>query len=756
MVHLGRGERSVLSSPKIAVVIPAGGGGTRLWPRSRQSAPKQFLDIVSHRTMLQETADRVREMVPAENLFVITNARHVSPVREQLPDIPPENVVGEPQGRDSAPAIGLMAVLLESQLGEDAVMVVLPADHVIPRDRHFRDILTLAARVAADGYLVTLGIPPTGPDTGFGYIQSGEAITQDDALDLTVSRVLQFKEKPKKSVAQQYLRDGGYFWNAGMYIVTVRTLRDLYKQHLPEMEAGFARIAAARGTPDGPRILAEVFPTLPKVSIDFGISEKADKVAVIPADIGWNDVGSWGRLAEVLAEQHDEENTVVGKHIGVDTKGTLIYSPHRLIATIGLEDMIVIDTPDATLICPGPAPKTSKRSWKNSNGADGTTCCSDARQGKRHRMNVPMADLQAQHRELASELTEAFERVMDACDFGGLGKSTTALEAGIAAMCGARFGLGVNSGTDALLLSLLALGVGPGDEVVTSPFTFFATAETISLTGATPVFADIDPRTYNLDPEKAAAKITPKTKAILPVHLFGQAANMTRLTQIAGQHGLEMVGDGAQAIGATHYGKQIGALCALTTLSFYPTKNLGACGDAGMILTGREDMAERIKLLRFHGSGGSYFHKTIGYCSRLDGLQAALLSVKARRLEAWNDARRRNAAHYDDALADLGGQIGLPCVADGNRHIYHQYTLRVPNGRRDALQQHLAAQGVQSAIYYPLTLHLQEAYKDLGYTEGDLPEGERATREVLSLPVHPQLRQDQVQYVAESVRSFFA
>lgn len=341
-----------MSSQKIAVVIPAGGGGTRLWPRSRQSTPKQFLDIVSHRTLLQETADRVRDLVPPENVFVITNARHVGPVREQLPAVPPANIVGEPQGRDSAPAIGLMAALLEARLGDDAVMAVLPADHIIPRDEHFREILTLAARVAADGYLVTLGIPPTNPDMGFGYIQSGEAITQDEALNLTVSHVQQFKEKPKQHIAEQYLRDGGYFWNAGMYIATVRTLRDLYKQHLPEMESGFARIVAAMGTPDGPRVMAEVFPTLPKISIDFGISEKADKVAVIPADIGWNDVGSWGRLAEVLAAQHDEDNIIVGKHVGVDTTGTLIYSPHRMIATIGLEDMIVIDTPDAILICP--------------------------------------------------------------------------------------------------------------------------------------------------------------------------------------------------------------------------------------------------------------------------------------------------------------------------------------------------------------------------------------------------------------------
>ncbi len=343
-------ENVRLSSETIAVVIPAGGGGTRLWPRSRQASPKQFLDVVSRRTMLQETADRVEELVPAERLFIITNARHVGPVREQLPDVPPENIVGEPQGRDSAPAIGLMAALLEQRLGEDAVMVVLPADHVIPRDAHFRQILTLAAQTARDGWLVTLGIPPTGPDIGFGYIQSGPVVAEADGL--TVYEVRQFKEKPKRETAEQYLRDGGYFWNAGMFIATVKTLRDLYKTHLPQMEAGFAAIVGALRTDSGAQTMAEVFPTLPKISVDYGIAEKAGRVAVIPADIGWNDVGSWGRLAEVLAAQTDDENIVVGEHIGVDTTGAFIYSPHRLIATIGLEDMIIIDTPDATLICP--------------------------------------------------------------------------------------------------------------------------------------------------------------------------------------------------------------------------------------------------------------------------------------------------------------------------------------------------------------------------------------------------------------------
>ena len=369
-------------------------------------------------------------------------------------------------------------------------------------------------------------------------------------------------------------------------------------------------------------------------------------------------------------------------------------------------------------------------------------------------MIVPMADLQAQHRGLKEELTEAFEQVMASCDFGGLGENTSALEREIADVCGAKYGLGVNSGTDALLLSLLALGVGPGDEVITSPFSFIATGETICLAGATPVFADIDPHTFNLDPDAAAAKITSQTKIILPVHLFGQIADMTRFARIAAPSGIALLGDAAQAIGARHAGKPLGAWGDVNTLSFYPTKNLGACGDGGMVLTDRENVAEQIKLLRFHGSGGGYFHKRIGYCSRLDGMQAALLRVKARRLHDWNEARRRNAALYDDALRGLDGVV-LPCAERGSFHIYHQYTLRVPGGRRDALQKHLAERGVQSAIYYPVPIHLQEAYAFLGYKAGDLPESEAASREVLSLPVHPDLSREQIECTAESVWAIF-
>ena len=342
------------TSPLIlAVVIPAGGGGTRLWPRSRQATPKQFLDIVSERTMLQETTDRVESLVPPVRLYVITNARHADAVRAQLPEVPAGNIVGEPEGRDSAPAIGLMAAILEKTLGPDAIMVTLPADHVILNPAQFARILVAAAEVAADGYLVTLGIPPTGPDIGFGYIQSGRTLRAETSAGVPIYTVNQFKEKPKREVAEQYLRDGGYFWNAGMFIASVKTLRDLYKTHLPQMEAAFSQILDAHGTNQFDAAMRDVFPALEKISVDYGIAEKADKVAVIPADIGWNDVGSWERLAEILASDGKEaENSVIGHHLGVDTHGSLIYSPKRLIATIGLEDMIIIDTPDATLICP--------------------------------------------------------------------------------------------------------------------------------------------------------------------------------------------------------------------------------------------------------------------------------------------------------------------------------------------------------------------------------------------------------------------
>jgi mannose-1-phosphate guanylyltransferase len=335
-----------MESP-LAVVIPAGGGGTRLWPRSRQNTPKQFLDIVTPgRTMLQETVDRVvPALAPAENIFVITNRRHVPLVREQLPDTPTGNVIGEPQGRDSAPAIGLMAALLETRLGPEAIMAVLPADHVILGEAAFRQAIQNAAEAAQEGYLVTLGIPPTGPDTGFGYIHRGQPVSE------FVYAVQKFKEKPDRATAEKYLATGEYYWNAGMFIAKVGVLRGLYQEFLPAMEPAFAQLVASLGAPNEANMFDQLFPTLQKISIDFAIVEKAPRVAVVPAEMGWNDVGSWSRLMEVLAHRADTaKNIVVGAHIGVDTTGSLIYSPEKAVTTIGLENLIVIDTPDALLI----------------------------------------------------------------------------------------------------------------------------------------------------------------------------------------------------------------------------------------------------------------------------------------------------------------------------------------------------------------------------------------------------------------------
>jgi dTDP-4-amino-4,6-dideoxygalactose transaminase len=375
-------------------------------------------------------------------------------------------------------------------------------------------------------------------------------------------------------------------------------------------------------------------------------------------------------------------------------------------------------------------------------------------------MKVPLANLPAQYAALKDEMDRA---VLKALEDGAFVLGTTPaanevverLERGVAEFCGARHGIAVNSGTDALLLSLMALGVGPGDEVITTPFTFVATVETVALLGATPIFADIDPETFNLDAAKVAAKITPRTKAIMPVHLFGQMADMTALRALATQHGLPLIGDAAQAIGCAHAGEAVATWSELTTLSFYPTKNLGAAGDAGMILTDDDALNVKLRTLRFHGSNGAYRYQYVGVCSRLDGLQAAILNVKLPHLAAWNEGRRTNAARYHAALAAVEG-IRLPVCRNENVHTYHQFTIRVPGGRRDALRAHLTEHGVASGIFYPYPLHLEAAYAHLGNQAGDYPEAERACTEVLSLPVVPELEPVQVDYAAASVRAFFA
>lgn len=364
-------------------------------------------------------------------------------------------------------------------------------------------------------------------------------------------------------------------------------------------------------------------------------------------------------------------------------------------------------------------------------------------------MRVGLADLVQQYHAIREEMDAAIREVLESGQFV-LGPGVEQLEEEIAAFCGARFGVGVNSGTDALLLSLVAQGIGPGDEVITSPFTFVATVETIALAGATPVFADIDPRTFNLCPERAAAAITPRTRALMPVDLFGQMADRTAFCELAERHGLTLIWDAAQAIGATFDGRPLGAFPGAATLSFFPTKNLGACGDGGMVLTNDEALRDRLRQYRFHGSGGGYYYARIGYCSRLDRIQAAILRVKLKRLPAWNEARRRHAERYRQRLAD--SPLTLPYCDPRAGHIYHQFTIRHP--RRDALKTCLRESGVDTGVYYPLPLHLQEAYAYLGGKPGDHPAAERASQEVLSLPVHPELTESQIDYVADLIRRF--
>ena len=368
-------------------------------------------------------------------------------------------------------------------------------------------------------------------------------------------------------------------------------------------------------------------------------------------------------------------------------------------------------------------------------------------------MPIPSANPRAQVAALRDEIRAAVEGVFDSCQFI-LGPNVAALEEEVPAACDARFGIAVNSGTDAIVIALAAAGVGPGDEVITTPFTFVATAEAVMIVGARPVFADIDPIDFNLDPGGVEAKITPRTKAVLPVHLYGQCSQMDALQQIAARHDLRLIADAAQAVGAKHKGRGIGAYGDAATLSFYPTKNLGGAGDGGMVLTNREDIAEKAKSLRFHGTDGSLGYQSfalaerVGFCSRLDEIQAAVLRVKLRRLNEWNAARAANARYYIDALKDLPLQLPIP--KPENFHTYHQFTIRF--ARRDELKAKLAERGVGSAVFYPSPLHVQKAYSALGYKPGDFPEAEKAAREVLSLPVFPELTPEEREQVAAAVR----
>ncbi|MCA1816039.1 MAG: DegT/DnrJ/EryC1/StrS family aminotransferase [Acidobacteria bacterium] len=370
-------------------------------------------------------------------------------------------------------------------------------------------------------------------------------------------------------------------------------------------------------------------------------------------------------------------------------------------------------------------------------------------------MRVPLLDLRPQHEALREELRAALDRVLSTQRFV-LGEEGRALESEIARYSNAKHAVGCASGTDALLLAFMALGVGAGDEVITTPFSFFATASGISRTGARPVFADIEPRTYNIDPAKLEAAITERTRALLPVHLYGQCADMDAIKKIAARHNLIVVEDAAQAIGAEDKGRRAGSMGRVGCFSFYPTKNLGAAGDAGLLTTDDDELAARLRRLRVHGGETEYLHREVGINSRLDELQAAVLRVKLPHLDGWSNARRERAETYSLLLtnAKLPFDLRVPFIRKRARHIFHQYVVRVAAGLRDPLMEHLKRHGVGTKVYYPVPLHLQECFRPLGYKEGDFPESERAARETFALPLYPELSLEQQRYVVETIKGF--
>ena len=366
-------------------------------------------------------------------------------------------------------------------------------------------------------------------------------------------------------------------------------------------------------------------------------------------------------------------------------------------------------------------------------------------------MNVPLLDLKPQYAAVKDEIDAAIAGVVDSQRFV-LGPVVEACEEAVAAYCGCAHGVGVSSGTDALLLALMAEGIGAGDEVVVTPFTFFATAGAVARVGAKPVFADIDPSTFNIDPSQIEAKVTRRTRAVIPVHLFGQMAEMGPIMEIAERRGLVVVEDATQAIGAERNGRRAGSVGHYGCFSFFPTKNLGAFGDGGMITTSDPARRSTLKALRVHGEHRRYHHRTVGGNFRLDALQAAVVLAKLPHLDGWTEARRRNAALYrrlvGEAPEEARARIALPREAPG-RHVYNQFVVQVP--RRDLVKERLAVAGVGSGVYYPVPLHLQECFADLGHEPGDLPASERAAAEVLALPVFPELSDAAVGHVAHAL-----
>ena len=357
-------------------------------------------------------------------------------------------------------------------------------------------------------------------------------------------------------------------------------------------------------------------------------------------------------------------------------------------------------------------------------------------------------NLSLQYKELKDKIDKKMAEIAQNSRFI-LDKETESFENDICKYCNAEFAIGVASGTDALILTLTAFDIKRGDEVITTPFTFVATAEAISRVGAKPVFVDIEPKTYNINPLKIEKAITPNTKAIIPVHLYGNPCDMDSILKIAKRHKLKVIEDAAQAIGATYANRKIGTLSDAGCFSFFPSKNLGAFGDGGMVITDNKDIAERVRLLRVHGTTSKYRHSIIGFNSRLDNLQAAILSIKLKKLDEWNEKRRKAANRYNLALRDI---VVTPREEDKGKHIYHLYMIKVKQRKRDEFLNFLNENGVESRVYYPIPLHLQQCYKELTYKEGDFPEAEGAALETLALPIFPEISEKQQKYVIDTVK----
>ena len=370
--------------------------------------------------------------------------------------------------------------------------------------------------------------------------------------------------------------------------------------------------------------------------------------------------------------------------------------------------------------------------------------------------SVALLDLKRQYETIKDEIADALKRV---CDSGAfvLGPEVKTLEKNIAQYSQTEYAIGCASGSDALLLALMAVDAGPGDEVLVPSFTFFATASAVSRLGATPVFVDIDPVSFNLDPRDAALKTTARTKAVIPVHLFGQMADMKFLNHLARSHGFAVIEDAAQAIGAELEGRRAGSWGDMGAFSFYPTKNLGGAGDGGLVTTRNEELSKRLRLLHAHGMEPRYYHQIIGINSRLDSLQAAIINVKLNYLEGWTMMRIQNAQRYGEMFAEAGLDqiLGLPKQLPGHRHVWNQYTVRIPEGLRDDLRKDLAEKKIGSEIYYPLGLHEQECYRSLGYAAESLPETFKASREVLALPIFPELTESEQRTVVRGIKSYF-